>query len=198
MSKIIILDWDDTLFPTSWCLLKDINIVSEDAPVRYKNLFEELDNILYTFLLNCKKYGKIYIVTNAMEKWIHKSSLLLKKTNEIIKKHVYILSARDLCQKYTTDINVWKILVFKYIANNDINSKNRYHIISIGDAEYEFNALLDLFDHHNTNNSYLKAIKLVQTPSYDSLVDQLNVLNNSIHKICTKNGHMDLKFRSIN
>jgi hypothetical protein len=72
------------------------------------------------------------------------------------------------------------------------------HIISIGDAEYEFMALLDLINHVNIKHKgYLKSIRLVKSPSFDTIVDQLYVLNESINKICIQDKHMDLKFKNV-
>ena len=40
---------------------------------KYKPVFEKLDNALYNFLLKCMNCGTVFIVTNAMAKWVYKS-----------------------------------------------------------------------------------------------------------------------------
>lgn len=192
MSKIIILDWDDTLFPTTWSITKDIDIANTGT--KFKFYFTDLDKILYEFLNKCIKLATVFIVTNAVKKWVYKSALVLPKTRSLLNK-IKVISARDIYQKKTLDIAKWKLGVFKYIADNFTNPYVIYHIISIGDADYEFNALLELLTHNNIkNNSYLKAIKLMPLPSFDDLSDQLEVLDTSIKKICGFEKHMDLKF----
>jgi hypothetical protein len=198
MSKLIILDWDDTLFPTSWSMMNDINFTKNNMFDKYKPYFTDLDNVLYNFLVDCMKYGKVFIVTNAMKRWISKTSELLPKSSELL-KNIIIISAKDLHQKkFPKQINQWKLLVFKYIADTYTVNHDYDHVISIGDADYEFNALLDLINHHNIKNQgYLKSIRLVSAPSYDTLIDQLHTLNKSINKICLANKHMDLQFKGI-
>ena len=67
------------------------------------------------------------------------------------------------------------------------------NIISAGDAEYEFKALINLWNKKNKNR-ILKTIRLLRYPSFESLMDQLQVISNSLDDICKKKSHMDLKF----
>lgn len=198
MSKLIILDWDDTLFPTSWTVMKDIDFTQNNAINKYKQYFKELDNVLYDFLIKCLSCGKVFIVTNAMIKWVYRSAEILPKTNVLLDR-IIVISARDIYQqKYPDQTEKWKLLIFKYIADKYTVNNKIDHIISIGDANYEFIALLDLINHHNIRKKgYLKSIRLVQSPSYNTIVDQLTVLNKSINKICVCNKHMDLKFGNM-
>lgn len=195
MGKIIILDWDDTLFPTSWCINKDINFITEKDINVYIEYFRDLDVILKKFLQKCVEHGRVFIVTNAMENWVYKSCEVLPLSYKLIKMKIIVLSARDLYQRYTLNISSWKLHVFEHIVNEYTKINGKDHIISIGDAEYEFNALLNLLNHKNIKNGgYLKAVRLISSPSYNSIMDQISVLDNSIKKICLHENHLDLKF----
>ena len=193
-STLIILDWDDTLFPTSWVVKNNINLVDARNRWKYIPLFIELDKMLYNLIQKLKKYGKVIIITNAMPNWINDSVSVLPKTAQIISS-VKILSARQLFQSQFNDMMEWKKHTFKKAINKDMNNNKILNIISIGDAEYEYKALIDLYNWNNKNKKILKSIKLIHNPTYNILMDQLGVLYNAIPDICTYNNHIDWNFK---
>lgn len=189
---LIILDWDDTLFPTSWVTKNNIDITNPNI----QRIFINLDKLIYQILQKMITYGHIVIVTNAAEKWIEISTNVLPKTQSILTKNISVLSARDTFEKsYPAQIHVWKKLLFKEIVNNYFKNHKLQNIISIGDAEYEFHALTDLYN-ENSAKKYrlLKTIRFIKEPDIDSLLDQLDVLNKTNHKIVNHKNHMDLTF----
>src|SRR3972149_5005925 len=145
---LVILDWDDTLFPTTWTINNDIDISNQKVREKYQVVFAELDNILYELFDKTIKYGKIIIVSNASAYWVKLSLKMLPNTNRLVQNNILILSARDLHQN-NHSINVWKDLTFFNIVNS---FKNFDNIISIGDAEYEYRALINLYDSNNHRN----------------------------------------------
>lgn len=189
---LIILDWDDTLFPTNWVIKNGINLSVSKTRDQYIYYFENLDIILSNLLHQLVKYGKVIIVTNAMPEWIKTSSYVLPLTHIILKK-LKIISARALYQKQCHNIMEWKKLAFKNEVANELKNKNYINVISIGDAEYEYMALISLHD-WNKKTNILKSIKFMKEPSHDVLIDQLKVLTDAIPAICRKNTHLDLKF----
>ena len=52
-NTLIILDWDDTMFPTSWVTSNKINVNNTNDIENYKLTFVELDQILYQLLIKC-------------------------------------------------------------------------------------------------------------------------------------------------
>lgn len=194
---LIILDWDDTLFPTSWIIKNNLDINDKSMHEENLKIFKKLDKYLYEFLSNLLKCGIVIIVTNAMMKWIYISINVLPLTKTII-KNIKLISARDWYQKrYPNKMEVWKKLVFKYIVDNLFKKKELQNIISIGDAEYEFNALIDLYNIDSFKNKrILKTVKLLTEPSYELLLNQLHILGKSIQNICLDNKHLDLQFEN--
>lgn len=191
---LIILDWDDTLFPTTWAINSGIDIADLEAQNKYIVFFSKLDLMLYKLLSNLIQLGKVVIVTNAMTKWVKISSNILPNTQQILRKHIRVVSARDLFQKKHPGENyIWKQLVFNQLVKNFYKGRNYVkNIVSVGDAEYEFFALVNLYTGHDRR--YLKSIRLMPSPSYDTLIDQLEVLNKSVNKLVKLNKHLDLKF----
>lgn len=196
---LILLDWDDTLFPTSWIMRNNIDLTDEESVHKYIKFFSKLDILLYNLLSNLKKYGSVVIVTNAMLKWIKITSNVLPNTQKLFMNSIKILSARDIYQdQYPNNMQMWKKIVFKNLVKKYYTDSCLQNIISIGDAEYEFNALVDLYDVNSViNKKILKTIRLLKDPNYDFLLDQLKVLNKSIKKICEDKKHLDLIFNPI-
>lgn len=186
-NTLIIFDWDDTLFPTKWFIKKKINLNKQYDYDKYNSYFKHLDNIVYNLLSICTNLGNVIIITNAMPEWVYTSADILPKTKKIIRT-IKIISARQNYQ-HTCKISEWKKMAFK-----KENKKQFINIISIGDALYEYNALVNL--HKKTNDVLLKSIKFVGDPTNVTLIDQLQVLKNSIKNICVSPRHYDLNFQS--
>lgn len=202
---LILLDWDDTLFPTSWIIRNSIDLTKPDIQNKYIVFFAKLDLLLSKLLNNFLKFGQIVIVTNALLKWIDISANIIPNTNSLIKNKVLVVSARDIYQQeYPGDGFLWKKLVFKkivdkYYAAQDEHDHGCQNILSVGDAEYEFRALTDLYDAgmDRIKKRQLKAIKFMPKPSYDLLIDQLEVLDRTVTRIVNSNQNLDLLYRDI-
>ena len=70
------------------------------------------------------------------------------------------------------------------------------NIISIGDADYEYKALVSLFKWKllNNKNIKLKSVRFIKAPSQNIIIDQINVLLKAIKSIVLCEKHLDLKF----
>jgi len=206
-TNIFIIDWDDTLFPTSWVNKNVISIDNIESIKDYKLYFIELDKTISNFLENLNKYGQIYIVTNANINWIKTCLNILVTTRKIImQNNIRIVSARDIYSQTYTSPTEWKINSFRDILHNVIikmpekSMNNTFlNIISIGDANYEYIALINLDDYfksHKKNINYLlKSIKFVEKPDFDIIIDQIQVVKKNTDYIINKIGYVDLKFR---
>jgi hypothetical protein len=118
-----------------------------------------------------------------------------------IEQFIEIVSARDIHQEeFPNEVYKWKETVFKnLIPINFRNSKNVQNIVSIGDADYEYHALINLdnFNYLYPKRRLLKAIRFNKSPTYGTLLDQLNILTRVLKKIILNPGHLDLKFEDI-
>jgi len=188
-NMILIIDWDDTLFPTTWVNSKNINITDTTTCLKYKSYFDNLDDILYLFLKNIfsKKLRKQIIVTNASKKWILDCYNLLPKSKLLLVSNIDLISARDLHYMKHPNPDIWKKLVFKDIHNSNKDVKT---IISIGDADYEYRALINLYN----NVINLKAVRLLNKPDVFKLCDQMATLNRALSKIIYSSNNLDIYF----
>lgn len=195
---LVIFDWDDTLFPTTWTVKNNINLSDDTTHHKYIVYFSKLDMLLYKLLSECLRSGSVFIVTNAVKRWVSVSSSILPNTQKIINNNIQIISARDEYQeKYPNNIELWKRMTFQDLVSKYFNKYPFQHIISVGDAEHEFNALTDLYNESSiTRHRLLKTVRFIREPSFDALIDQLEVLDNCINKVLNNKEHMDLTFKS--
>ena len=122
---LVILDWDDTLFPTSWLIKNNIDLTDKKVQYKYIIFFSRLDSILYKLLSNLSKLGYVLIVTNAMKKWVKITANVLPNTKKLFKDKVKIISARDLYQeKFPDEMYLWKKYVFKNFVQDYFKKKN--------------------------------------------------------------------------
>ena len=178
-NTLFILDWDDTLFPTSWSNANNIDLIDPNAALSFVNIFKLLDETIFIFLTNIQQCGKVIIITNATKQWVNVSSIVIPKSNEII-KNLSIISARDDYIGITTNVNEWKIYAFKQFITKEFRYKSLMNVISIGDGIYERDALMKLYHLYPNKIKYLKSIKYKTSPSLNNLIEQLDTVNNAI------------------
>jgi hypothetical protein len=213
LTNIFLIDWDDTLFPSSWVNNNKINLQNEDSRNEYKLYFLELDNVVSKFLESLNDIGDIFIVTNANLNWIKTCLNILSLTSKvIILNKIRILSARDIYSTRTDSPSEWKILTFRDVVLenlkkiNNIRDNTYLNILSLGDAKYEYIALLNLNNYllkndtikkyikNNNFNFLLKSIKFIDNPQFEYIIDQLNFVEQNKDSIINKLEFIDLKF----
>lgn len=202
-NNLILLDWDDTLFPTSWVMEKHRNGVPITENIK------KLDEILFMFLKFVCMYGKVLIITNAEKQWIKISLNLLDKTSFFIQQHIKnnsfehgtitIISARDLLSgTFPEQIWVWKELTFKKILEKYFQmNQSLLNLICIGDALYEYNAFVSIWKTENFNRriKYFKYVKFINKTSIDHLCEELTILTKQINKIIHSRKNLDLIYK---
>jgi hypothetical protein len=199
-TTLIILDWDDTLFPTSWINKNNIGFLSvENRIILYNKYFYKIDNNLEHLLYKLTNCGKVFIITNALLNWIDMSVNILPKTSKLLKKNIIkIVSARGEYSHYTSNMTEWKKLAFKRELESLLQNTKINNIISIGDAEYEYMALINLYENNKQKYRLLKSIKFKRNPNIYEIDEQLEITDNAIINVCMHPNHLDLVFRDKN
>jgi hypothetical protein len=195
-NTIIFIDWDDTLFPTSWIMEKNVDLINPLSRLKYSDFFKRLDDELSEALKTMISLGEVVIITNALTEWVQLSLSILPKTKKVM-KHISVVSARQRYQN-KADMTEWKKHTF--LEELEMRSKNKYYanILSLGDADYEYNALLNLYDKVTlAPHKYLKSIRFIKRADYKILLEQLSLIKNHITDVINLKRHVDLMF-SIN
>jgi len=91
----------------------------------------------------------------------------------------------------------WKIMAFRDIIDDEFKNSSLMNVISIGDAEYEYQALISLNKRKDVKKKYLKSIRFIRNPTHDILIDQLEVLSDAIPNVWKKYDHLDLRFNHV-
>ena len=198
-ATLIILDWDDTLFPTTWIHKNNINIFNNKENL-YNNYFKTHDILLYKLFTNLIKCGTVIIITNALLNWIDISLSLLPKLTHLFKIiNIKIKSARSDYSHITKDPYIWKKLAFKNELKKIEENKYINNVISLGDAEYEYYALINLCEYGKNIQNYklLKSLKFIRYSSILEIYKQLDVANRCILNICKNKTHLDLELKPI-
>ena len=69
--SLIILDWDNTLFPTTFVNTNKINLTTNSSKTKLLSVFAELDNLLYKLFQKILNLADLMIITNASLSWIN-------------------------------------------------------------------------------------------------------------------------------
>lgn len=121
LTNIFIIDWDDTLYPTSWVNKNSIDVTNTSILQQYKIYFLELDKTISGLLESLNQVGDVWIVTNANINWIKSCLIGLDLTRKtIMKNNIRIVSARDSYSLNSTSPTEWKILTFQDILEDMI------------------------------------------------------------------------------
>jgi len=178
--NLLILDFDDTLFPTTFFRANGNKIDVEQA-----NIIDGLVCNLITTYIN-RNY-KVSIITNSHIDWfkIISSQHLPNFFTLTIRENITVMSARDMYCTLHTNYIKWKILAFQTYVYNQIfpvdNIKestvqiNNLHVLSIGDSLLDFIATEELKKSSIKNliNLTTKFIKLEENPGIDLVINQL-------------------------
>lgn len=186
---VVICDWDDTLFPTSWVNEQNINLTDIRSRYMYARYFDSLDKHLFATIRRIKKYADLIIITNATKQWLQITLTVLPKTKELL-DDVPIISAREAFQ-HQCGIQDWKKHTFKAELSKDGRTHYK-NIVSLGDANYEHNALIGLYRWDVIPLKYLKSVKFTRSADYSDLFGQLQMISNEIKNIILAQRHLDL------
>lgn len=200
---IIILDWDDTLCPSTTCmrthglsvlgalpegeLAKELDVLALEAKALIETATEVAD--------------KVVVVTNAEEGWVDLSCRAwLPSLQDTIAK-CEVASARSTWEPRGIKSPAgWKARTFEdqiesfYSRYSNQSWKN---IISVGDAPHEREALARVVKWAPAGNGKRcrsKSVKFVLRPSIDQLTRELQMLRESIKEIVWHDDDLDLHF----
>ncbi len=199
---LIILDWDDTLFPTSWLVSNNINIKinPEDIPENIKKEFFDLEKIIFNFIDHVKNLGNLFIITNSEEGWVHFSCKFMPNISRIL-SDVHIISARTMYyDDYPNNPEIWKQKVFSniintYILKNNINN-SLLDIISIGDSYNDREALLIASEQYK-DIIRTKSFLLIQKPCITKINRQIDLMHKCMDYIISHKNNLDLSLTVV-
>lgn len=177
---MVIFDWDDTLLCTSF-----LNRYCQPGAMMPPNVFQylrTLEDIGTQLLEQAMEFGYVYIVTNATPGWVEESAARWAPKLLPVLDRIQVISARDRWgASFPEDFYQWKTQTFldlhRYIPTGD----KVMNIVSIGDADFELQAALNLGKQYE--NAVVKTVKLKHYPSPAELVKQLELVKDKFDHI---------------
>jgi len=200
----IILDWDDTLFP-SWYVQKMYATLGlspcshgQDTPVATMchEPLSQLAEVVSNLLRRCRQVARVAIVTLAQRPWVETSArtylhgLDLKALRRELDIPVYY--ARECIRKDQVGIEEEGVNMFVIAKRNAMvkclsKLRKKYgceasNILSIGDSTVEHDAIKDVVWSREGHN-LCKSVLLMNKPSIDMLNNELRILCSVIGKM---------------
>lgn len=191
---LIIFDWDDTLFPTTWLkeqgLLADGVTMSAEQQAHLERVANQVSSTLHLAM----ELGKVVIVTNAQQGWIEMSCTKFTPALTSLLRTIDIVSARSSFEHYTKAASEWKRMAFAHEVDlfyGSGHSGQERNILSIGDSLHEQQALISVSK--DTPHCSGKSIKLFDTPSIEQLIEQHELLAGCLKDTVEHSGNLDVE-----
>lgn len=200
---IILLDWDDTLCPSTYCMKTHKLGVMEPLPEHLVAEMSALEDIIINIIDEACEIGCVVIVTNAEEGWIELSAKAwLPRVYQSIWQKCKVVSARSKWEPQgITSPAGWKQKAF-YEEIDGFYSRYEHqswkNVISVGDAPHERDALFRVTLLANASNRRkqcrVKAIKFMIRPTIAQLMHELGMLRRCLKQVVGYDDHLDLQF----
>ena len=180
---VFLLDWDDTLMCTTF-VLNRTHALSEEE----EKIINSLGEVVTIFLEECKKYGKIIIMTNSNEDWMRKTAADFLKIRPEIFIDIKIISTRDKYLEKGIEKNKWKEIALEelFLKYGD----KIQNLICASDSERDIDAFKKLANAKNGIN--ISSIKFKKRPSPLTLIRQIKFLIKNLSEIIGSNKHFYL------
>eukprot|EP01067_Filipodium_phascolosomae_P009266 Filipodium_phascolosomae@DN821_c0_g1_i1.p1 len=191
---LIILDWDDTLFPSS-VLGDKVHQHSwrlQEVPELYSTMLS-YDNQVRSTLISLAKWGTLVVITNATNPWVDDSAKrFMPRTMEVFQslnvKTVYAGTSFEDCPVPLRKRAAFQYEISAFQPGN--TSQSCKNVISIGDAIFELDALQ--YCRENLPSVVGKSVTFSKGPDVGTLHMQLKRLEQTMHWLVPHTDHLDL------
>jgi len=112
--NLVIFDWDDTLFPTTYLNPVD-DSQYEALRERFSVALAQIEDEAIKLIKSCLKEALVVVITNAKKGWVEfSSSFFMPRLHALMMRgYLYVLSARvDYEEMYPFDTYKWKEMAF--------------------------------------------------------------------------------------
>lgn len=189
-ATIFVLDWDDTLMPTTASDLQ--GGLAKTLPA----LVSQVDQLVAGLLKSCLKLplSQVTILTNAEEEWVWASASFLPQTLELLRSGtIGVVSAHRRGENHCFE--QWKDLMVKSLAGSyqrvlqQLRPRN-LHVVAIGDCPHDLAAGRTLAQllRNEVERTSVKTVRMKNQPTVVELIAQLRALLNTLPGLCATRG----------
>jgi len=199
---ILIFDWDDTVFPSSWVQEQGLRLDGETplSPPQRDELVG-LARLAAETLQLAQQLGTVVLLTNAERGWIELSCQKFMPSLYSSVEQVKLLSARSEYETAAVSSPFeWKLRAFeseisRIFVEEEPDITRRKNIVSLGDSSHEREALIHATA--NLPNCRAKSLKFVERPAVEQLRKQHTLLARCLRRVVHHDGNLDLCIRPI-
>ena len=191
---LLIFDYDDTLFPTSFLASRGYRLDGPDASADIQRLLDEYADVVETSLLQARELGHVVILTNAETGWIELTSQkFMPRLSELLESFP-LVSARSTYEPLGISSPFqWKLRAFESVINEHydrVRSFSCRNVLSFGDSIHERDAAHQVCA--NLPQSVCKSIKFMERPDVAQLTKQHSLIRDCFEQIVHHQGTLDL------
>lgn len=191
---IILLDWDDTLLPSTMLTSLGYRVDEKTAlPAELAADLKGLEEDVVRLLDTCQQHGTVVIVTNAETGWVELSSERFMPTviEAINERAIKIVSARSAYDGPFPNSPVdWKQTAFVSEVALLCDKAEAVNLVSIGDSLNERTAAHHVGGHYESGS--IKTVKFVERPDIDQIRRQLSLVASNLGDIAMHDGSFDV------
>jgi len=189
--RLCILDWDDTLCPSSW-----VSSNTDSATDRDLLLLRAVEEGISSLLRTVEALGcSVVVITNADEEWVRFSCARFLPRVMPLLARVHVVSARQYEGIYPGRSVCWKAAAFTHVAKAFFGSRDGpREIISIGDSNDERLAVRAAAAPLGATP---KAIKLVDSPRLHTVACQLHTMTTCLAALVQSDVSLDVDVTTI-
>lgn len=166
---LILLDWDDTLLPTTFLQSNDVLGTPIPDPCTLERIEPGLDAyaaVACGTLAQLKALGDVVIVTNASDGWVEQTGELFTPDLLELLQGCKIVSARSAFEPQGYGAHEWKQRCFSEQIETHLAQGGLRTVLSIGDAAYERDAVQRVAP---ALGCCAQSVKLMRTPTLAEL-----------------------------
>lgn len=199
---LLVVDWDNTVLPTTW-LQAVCGLGANEPPLCASPLdaaalaaLATLDGVAAEFMRVATERGTLVIVTNAEDRYVAATAAaFLPRTAAVLAlMGVYVMSARDwYAPLFPAAVAEWKMRAFRDVVSGwraCHNGALPSQLVSVGDSTYERAAAHALA--HTAGVRNVKTIKVGDALSADDLASALACVVAQLDGVLARCGDVDL------
>lgn len=192
LNTVIIFDWDDTLLSSTFLAARGYRIdnsMQRDAEIEAQ--LRLLERSVCSVLQTALRYGRVQIITNAENGWVHLSAQAFIPAVLPMLDMVTVISARSTYEPHYALPLQWKSAAFRDRLNECYgDAKCAKNVLSFGDSQVEREAVRTVT--RDMSNTTTKSIKFAERPTMEQLRRQVELVTNCFHYLYAHQGDLDL------
>ena len=193
---LLIFDYDDTLFPTSYLAQHGYRLDGPDASPEVQMVLDDYSMVVEKTLMEARNHGQVVILTNAETGWIELTSQKFMPRLSDLLDSFPLFSARSTYEPLgITSPFQWKLKAFENVISDHYSVMNsrmnrRKNVLSFGDSIHERDAAHQVCA--KLARTDCKSVKFMERPDVAQLTKQHVLIRDCFTQIVAHSGTLDL------